>query len=612
MINSTFSTFDTTYKTGVSCQVDASGSRSEETSTSQISHLKTARESPGSLEDPSPCSKPKLVWYVRSHTLTYTLPLTSPEDVIQRLAPSLAQHVGCTILDINPGIGLWSSKLHDFLKPRRHVLMEPKQDTFLPYLRPLLDAPNSRYVLRDWRDEHQWEPQRYIDDGLIPSPGDLEGQRRPGSPILVIANLADQQAGTKRRADLPKLRGFHSHIKIIDMVHAERMRSAFQAYGPTRFLIWIPDAEKRALIPRTIGSRGKVAVYLESTFHAEEIAGAAPSLSGKRREDHLDAESSKLVAIRMKEERTQIPSERQPKTIDILPVSLTARSWHVEIAALEEGFESHKLSQFVGKPPGPLVPLRRGPRMKQVTPEYERYQLLQNLYKSQNKLLDRLAQILQKQEEIDRLDLAAHREGVDRAEQEHELKVIDSKSKDFKDELDLLRPKELERILFLDDDRRAFNMNPSLLSWDHRRAEPLVVQPEEFYIPKELALLDFQPLPREKQFPVTLEQSLYFDMICTQLFGPRGQTTLKSLNQIAPGAYEALVHKCPAITDPRKGGRRDVESVRVRNLTLEMLWQLAVAWDEWLFKPGMTDTLSHFTASLDPEPEMRRGNMGRN
>ena len=487
--------------------------------------------------------------------------------------------------------------------------MEPKQDIFLPYLKPLVDAPSSRYVLRDWHDRDRWRPEKYIEEGLIISPEEWERQQQNHSPILILANLADQAVKYTPLLKEPSNRGFHSHIKSIDLAHAVRLKSAFQAYGPTRVLMWMPDAEKRALLPRTVGYRGKIAVYMESAFHLEEVAGAAAS-SKVRREDYLDADSGKLVAQRMEENQTLILPERQEQSTDTISVSSKSRSWHKELAELEEGFKSCRLSQFVGKPPGPLLPSKAGPKATPTTPEYKKFMKLKAILESQNRVIDRLNQVLQKQEEIDRLDLQAHRDSINKEQQELELKLIDSKIKAYKNELDTLPAKEVERIIFLDDDRKAFSPNHPLLSWDRRRAEPLIVHPNEFYPSKELALLDFQPLSPKKQLPMTHEQSIYFDMICTNLFGRRGFTTLKHLNHIAPGAYDALVPKCPALTDPRKGGRRDVESLRVRNLTPEMLWQLAIAWDEWLFKPSMSELLTQFGANHEPELSVRRGTFG--
>ncbi|KAF4535259.1 S-adenosyl-l-methionine-dependent methyltransferase [Lasiodiplodia theobromae] len=67
------------------------------------------------------------------------------DDILSYIGPSLEKYKNCDIVDVNPGAGLWSSKIHDFLKPRRHLLLEV-DDFYTPCLQPLLDAPGSKYI----------------------------------------------------------------------------------------------------------------------------------------------------------------------------------------------------------------------------------------------------------------------------------------------------------------------------------------------------------------------------------------------------------------------------------------------------------------------------------
>ncbi|KAK4697393.1 hypothetical protein P7C71_g687, partial [Lecanoromycetidae sp. Uapishka_2] len=295
-----------------------------------------------------------------------------------------------------------------------------------------------------------------------------------------------------------------------------------------------------------------------------------------------------------------MPPNRRTKIEDIiLSSSDVSREWHAELQGLEEGFKNFKLSQFIGGPPGPVTEkAKSGVRARNAptnSPEYDRLRKLRNILRGENKRFDRSNSVLKHQDEIDKLDLQAHQVGLKAGEKEQTLNTLDAKIKAYKAQLASLSETDLANVLFLDDDRRAFAMNPPLLMWDRREAEPLTVQDEEFYPQQPLALLDFQPLP--KPMPITMEQSTYFETLGTLLLGVKGTTNLKHLNTIAPGAYEALVPKVPAIRDPRRGGRRDVESVRARMLTPEMFHGLAVAWDKWLFKPPMNDLLTQVGVS---------------
>ncbi|MCJ1454678.1 hypothetical protein MMC28_005031 [Mycoblastus sanguinarius] len=476
--------------------------------------------------------------------------------------------------------------------------MEPRQDTFGPFLQPLLDAPGSRYHLRtNYLDEEKWHPKRYVHEGLIP---DLEGhggpQPLPGSQnnsILILANMT-----STRPLRIEYKSGSPSHHKAVDFAHSVRHKSGFQKYGPTRLLMWVHDSEKRPLLPRTVAHRGKISLYLEMVCHVEEVVGnnSAVKQKGARREDALEIESGRQVAKRMEEEHVRTPPERRTQAQDTyFDRSTTSREWHQELQELEQGFKAGKLSQFVGKPPAPYVRPRPGRKaeMPDYSPEHKKLTVLRGILGGQNKAIDKANKVLQKQEEIDRLDLEAHREDIDENTRKEELEMVESKIKDLKNQFETMSTKQLERLTFLDDNRRVFAMDPPLLMWDRRGAEPLVSREDEFYLPKPIALLDFQPKETD-EFPMTSDQSMYFDMISTGLFGPGGGTTLKHLNTLAPGAFEALFPQVPALQDPRNGGRRDVESLRVRTFTPEMFYGLAVAWDNWIFKPPMVDTVTQF------------------
>lgn len=491
--------------------------------------------------------------------------------------------------------------------------MEPRPDICLPFLQPLLDAPGSRYHLRSWPDELQWQPEKYVAEGLL---HDVDGRggaspttEVPNNSILLVANVAGQSfLGHSAR------RGHAAHSKALDFANAAKHNSGFQRHGPTRLLMWMADVDKRSILPRSVGYRGKLAALMEANLDVEEIVETPTSTKGAiRREDALELESNKRVTKRMQEQNIQIPLHRQAKPPNnMLTLSITSRDWHKELDQLEEAFKTQKLSQFVGMPPSPLIPVLLGGSRKlaEYTPEYKRMATLRGVLAGQNVAFSKANQYMQRQEEIDELDLKLHRERTSARKQEEELKILDSTIRDYQEQLETLSMKMQHRVLFLDDDRRAFAMDPPLLTWDRRTAEPLVAEVDEFYVAKELALLDFQP-KTTNQFPMTSEQYLYFDVIATSLLGLKGPTTLKILNRMAPGAYEALVPKVPAIRDPTKGGRRDVESVRARVLTPEMLHGLAIAWDNWVFKPPVADTLAQFSASYEYRARERKGIIAR-
>ena len=484
--------------------------------------------------------------------------------------------------------------------------MEPKQNIYLPFLQPLLDAPGSRYSLKNWPDSHLWQPKRYIEEGLLHDTkgygGPLSANGEPNNSILIIANLASQTQTLREHSRAATF----AHLKAIDFSHDVRHKTGFQHYGPTRMLMWLSDEDKRSLLPRTVGYRVKLSVFMETNVVLEEVVGSRrKSVSRIRREDFLDSQSGKEVAIRMQEEGMSIPMRRQPGPEDRRSdVSKTSRPWHSELQELEDGFREGTFSQYVKTRAmdGKVITEDLGPE----TPEYQRMVLLRYDANGQNVLIDRVEAVLRKQKKIDEMDSDLYREDLKASEQENNVKALESKTQDFKAELEKLTTKQVSGLFFRDDDRRAFAMNPPLLMWDRRKAEPLLAEEDEFYAPDQMALLDFQPKARD-ELPMTPEQSFYFDLISSSLYSPANQATFRRLDTIAPGAFDALVPQVPAIHDPRRGGRRDVDSVRVRTATPEMIHGLAVAWDQWLFKPPIEDLLTRFGVNSRDRANSKRG-----
>ena len=505
----------------------------------------------------------------------------------------MAQYVGCTIIDINPGAGLFSVKLHNFLRPRSHILLEPKLAHYQQFLKPLVEAPDSRYHIRDWPDEHRWGTTHFIREGLLPNADGVGGPPPttdpPNNLALIVGNVVNWTLVVQGRSKALNC----ASLKALDFARAARQSTRISKAIPPRMLIWTADSEKHPMVPRTVDSRGRTSAILEGYCHVEEVVGSNKPRK-HRREYALDIRSMQRVAERLEGSGTQKPPNSRARVCsDISQLSSTSREWHQELRQLEEGFKAERLAEFVGLPQGPLDQIpRRGQQLPKRTPEYTRMMTLRNVLKGQNSEIKKVETLLQNQDEIDRLDLeAANSEDIDEDTRKSKHEELDARITELKKALENLTHKEYHRFMFLDDDRRAFKMDPPLLMWDRRTAEPLIAHEEDFYYPKELALLDFQTSPTPSILPTTADQDMYFDMLASALISHKGPANAKLLDTVGPGAYRALVKHVPSLRDPRKAGRRDIDSVRARTMTPEMIRELAVAWDKWPFKPPLPDTL---------------------
>ena len=524
--------------------------------------------------------------------------------MIHRLAPSLKPHIGCNIIDINPGPALWSSKLHDFLQPRSHVLVEPDPIYHEPYIKPLLDASGSRYHLRDWDYRECFDLNRYVSDGLIAT---SQGGNNAGGcstsrndSLLIVASLT-RSIGRGRPNALIGANRFLKSAQNMDGLNAQ---------GPVRMLMWLPEPEKQSFLPQTVFHRSRFSLMLEMYFHVEEIVTGGRQ-SRQRRETSLDVESGKRVARRMTATGIKIPPDRQDeiqkKVQEILASSSGLettvatdaprdweKDWEKELQQLEDAFAKKKFAQYVSPeehPNGKRDKTARGVIRKILTAKFKRLQDLRWNLKFVDKKKLALDRFLAEEAEIDALDIKLLHSTLDPQQRESTMIKRDELYKSLKDRLVYQTISFPSELAFLGDDRRAFALEPPLLMWDRRTAEPLLAHDDEIAPQKKkVSLLDFQPLV-PNPYPMTMEQAVYFNHILLNIF-LNGTNTPKLLNSVAPGAFEALAPRVPSLADPLKGGRGSADELRVRSLTPEMAYGLALAWDQWPFKPDFLDVIA--------------------
>lgn len=498
---------------------------------------------------------------------------------------------------------MFSSKLHEYLKPRSHILIEPIHDFHEPFLQPLVDAPNSRYHLRDWLYRDAVELSTYIKDDLLPEFGETPDSAQSNAPnhsILLLVNMARGRA--LRRENAGKL---NSHYRVLSFMNALRSGLGLHSRGPIRMLLWLDDNEKNALIPQTVTTRKKISLQLETYCHVEEIVGGG-SRGKQRRETALDVQSGIEVAKRMRDRGIAIPIHRQDemqREVAQLMVSTEdhaqapptlGRDWQKELLKLQRAFDAGEFSQYVEGPPGPHE-VRQHKKKTSLTPEFRRFRQLRSNVQLDKRKQTVLDSLLQQEAEIDSIQTEILHSNLNQVEREEKEKEQDRIGDELKTTLDLKEPSFVAKFAFIGDDRRALAMNPPLLMWDRREAEPLLALDGDFHGRHKLALLDFRPLA-PNPWPMTEEQTLLYDYLSIHLFYS-GIQSLKTLGQLAPGAFEALAPKVPELRDPLNGGRYNIEELRARNLTPELLWKVTLAWAKWPFRPSLSELLAQHDIS---------------
>ncbi|KAI9799152.1 MAG: hypothetical protein M1833_004192 [Piccolia ochrophora] len=553
------------------------------------------------------------------------------EDVIKRLAPSLVRHRHCDIIDVNPGVGLWSSHIHDHLKPRTHILMEPEQDAYLPFLRPLLKQRNSTY--RNFpHSGYEWSSYRKLmEERLLPQQSlwDESGAREyeRNDSLLFIANFGVDQL-------LPGYTGFASMVQLMmhQLISAIRTHSIFQAYGLVRMLLWVADPEKRLLLPRSIMDRRKTTIEVELCCRdVVEIAGYDKLKNPVIRDHSIDFQSAIKVAGKIEQEAVAIPEYRKtpdqkeaeelvaqsPESLSPHKERMTRRPWHQELEDLERRFENGEFTRYHEgmSPSNPkrgrtrLIPKETEDRtpLSEITPEWNRLRNLRNIRNSYDRRQLKIVDILDLADEAGQTEKRLFsKAGLTQKKQAKADSQIEKLYDDISNRLETFADDNASKVVNNMDDRRAFSEDPPLLLWDRRPFEPLLVKEDEFFPRQPLALLDVEP----KALSASLQARESYEVceyIISHLFTQPAKPLVRVLDSLAAGASEALIPQVPALRDPLRGGRRNIKHLRVRMLTVEMLEGLVHAWEEWLFKPSRMEVLAGMTGAADDDGQERSG-----
>ncbi|KAB5536248.1 hypothetical protein GE09DRAFT_1141893 [Coniochaeta sp. 2T2.1] len=495
------------------------------------------------------------------------------DDVIGYIRPSLERHVGCDIVDLYPGAGLWSRKIHDVLQPRSHILLEPDAKLYAPFLEPLTSRPNVTILPKSgivWGELNEVLTPKYL-------PHQVERNPRTSTPerndtLLVIANLSFYP---KR-----KYRGFANVAQLLlyQFVNSIRSGTLFQKYGLVRMLIWTGQEEVSGLVPRTIQRRKRLAVDGElSTEYITEIAG---SDNGKghegadrfHRDHNIDLDSVRGALERMKASGTVTPPGRETTMMKELSAlteqeqsaicagSIPAtfdRPYRAELAELEADFAAGKFSSADLQKHRRLIDLRY-----KVNWELRRHKLIHDMLSNRS---------------------------TTPAEWDEQIKHLD----------------KYLRIEFLlqRDNLHIWRQDPPVLTWDRRPFEPLVVRDKEFFPNVPGALLDIQPKPTHPLLrqigPGTSRAGDMFGSILGPLMRHSIDPVGKVLESIFPGAGEGVLPNCKTVNLGEGEMPPGYPEWNARSLNEAQFVDILQHWMEWPFRPSFSELVARDSEDSD-------------
>ncbi|CAN8105495.1 unnamed protein product [Discula destructiva] len=538
------------------------------------------------------------------------------KDTIEYLKPTLERHKGCDLVSVYPGAGLWTKALHDAVQPRSHLLLEPDEDTYRPFLQPLLDQDGVRMVPNSgiiWEELDPILTPEYLPKQVAFDRNDPNGPPR-NDKLLVSMNLA--MFPKKKFLSFESM----SRMVVYQLIHTIRTSGLYQKYGQVRMLIWIPDDEKAQILPRILHARKKLAVESElSTEYIAEVCGVdAPAMSevhgvgGKiaqvdandssraqrvkvnLRWPQMDLESVRLVHRRMQENGMKTPPGRETRWLSQLkkydsqfleqPVPMEEIAAEVGERYIGEKVYLDLLARHRKKPfaSGSADMMRLKLATKKADNNTRFFQdILKWLVPH-----DAAVAAYQAAEEAHGKPDSAYKELLAMA---HELEAQ-------LDALTATLPKiSRGQRIFARDMIHILRGQPAdlgpVLSWDRRPYEPLPVTPQDFFPNVPCALLDIQPSPCHPLLraigPGTSNAGAMFDMILGVMLDGSANSVARQVAGLWPAAADDVLPQCKTLWDPARGGipLRENAALTNRALNRTQLLDILEQFLEWPFRP---------------------------
>ncbi|KAG5949369.1 hypothetical protein E4U53_005901 [Claviceps sorghi] len=504
------------------------------------------------------------------------------DDILTYIGPSLERHRGCDLVDLNPGAGVWSRKLHDFLQPRKHVMMDLDAELYGPFLGDLLAKKNVELIPRSgvvWKNLLEITGTRLVEQHEV-SP-DATPVRN--DTLLVTANLSTY----------PK-KAFHGFDSVSSMVLYQFMSSVrtstlFQRYGLVRILVWINDEDKHRLLPRSLIRRRRSAFEAElSCDWIHEVAGLDAEVQARTalRDEWINVESACQTLQRMKAAGLEMPPGRESLAylkLQSQPELLGQKLAGVRPPMLTRPFKQ-ELEELQQAPAGSAESMKR----------------LKDLRKREklgNEEALLYLDILQEREKLIELASAPRSAAKFRKADAAWNARIDNLKKNPRNEFNGIR-----------DAYHLFRQSPPVLLWDRRAHEPLSARAQDFFPNAPTALLDIQPKAMHALFrqhgPNTSRSGDMSEVMLRFWF----QHTLLPVQKAMDGLWSGfgdLFGECPSVRDITRGGTpmtgHGALTIRAMN---EAQWvEILQAWMNWPFRPSYTQMLGRLVEDVNADAD---------
>lgn len=522
-------------------------------------------------------------------------------ETLERLAPSLAAHHGCDLIEINPGICLWTRHLHDAVKPRRHILVEPERKAFDQYITPLIEEDPERFVHTETLANALESSQGLLSENAI--------SHRIENPFATTNNSLLLTVNLTGLTEASRWSGSEASYFFNDFYTSFwGLRNNIHRYGLIRVLAWAPDTIKSVLVPRGVESRVRQSVHLEACSSITEIAGAGwsraletgdrelrwPDLALEDAKAVRDAEAAAGVVT--PEFRRDLPPWNPHWQLPPDPELLRAAPGASELPSLQEFLALDEQLKIEMPDWRKKALTQKRFTRSGMTAEQKRWRFLLGARHSEYNRYLKMDEYVRGQRSLEQLwrSKLVQGQGLIAAE---ELAKMVKEAASLKTSIHKTSRQFIDIAKKAVDDYRAYDSRPRALAWNERKFEPLTVRPDEFAPENPLSLIDLTPQPRFRELLPTEHQCMLFDYVVAKLcYHHLTQDVYGALTDLLQAGVDEFIESVSDLKDPLRGGWYDLTELRIRSLPPQMFFEIALAYDKWPFRPEFSKLMDELNA----------------
>lgn len=511
--------------------------------------------------------------------------------------------------------GVFSSRINNFLLPRRHILIEPELDMFRPVLTSLANSkPCYTLLSRQLYKEREWDTifDQYLPEQRLSDEPGKEALLPRNDTLLIVANP-------------PYLNVASDHNTPgrwwAALMDSCLRQSDINKYGSVRVIATMPTEEVETILPRQLAERRRLSFLTENVaLHAFDVACTKhpKSWTSLKLWSSLNRDFERAEARREASGITTPAGREAPK---LVPAPESPALRNKKIKKPEDNYQPRVWTEAHTRWTNEMDDLTK--RLKIIGQNHEETKTVKkkisriySSFRAENKLCFNRQKIIDQRLELDRKTQALSRAAADLGKTAADLQALDDeiglmtrKYHEEKSEVHFKKAAVLER--FVDDELVEQTSSKPILAWGQRPFNPLTLDEGDVwpYEPRSVIYFEADTNSIARQYlervPKNQRQQLLDLFDALTFSGTRAPLTVQELSHaIFPGrSANDLVRAIPGVAhlagkrlkpgagpvplsdpsaDPAKSFQEnidyDLSNVRIRALPINVIWDILLEY----------------------------------